>query len=238
MDGELNCQFYDNKPYKLITMPLTASMYCRFPSNWKQRCHIPPSQWLPGIPKQLTGTICGRDDHKPTCNCRRWRKALFQLTSLITSQLCGAVWQASVWLSLRVRLCVWVLCVRKQLFIARVRIQKTQQDNKWGRGAKRYFSQGLIIGMKSVQQLNHEAGSHRRLFFWWCSVRHFPGFISQPEPELLRLPLIVAHSPIETCHFSPPVTPGGPEMWMSYALWWTGPCFSPSVNWDSSSNPA
>lgn len=85
----------------------------------------------------------------PHSCCRRWRKALFQLTSLITSQLCGVVWHS---LCLIVCVCVCCLCNCSSQSVN----LKTQQNDKWGQGTKLLFLLGWIIGMKSSPQFNTE----------------------------------------------------------------------------------
>lgn len=44
--------------------------------------------------KTIKGADSAGDDHRPARRCRRWRKPLLKLTSLITSQLSGAVWHS------------------------------------------------------------------------------------------------------------------------------------------------
>lgn len=44
--------------------------------------------------KTINGSDSAGDDHRPARRCRRWREPLLKLTSLITSQLSGAVWRS------------------------------------------------------------------------------------------------------------------------------------------------
>lgn len=48
--------------------------------------------WCSRKTKTINGTGSAGDDHRPTLGCRRWRKPLLELASLITSQLSGVVW--------------------------------------------------------------------------------------------------------------------------------------------------
>lgn len=116
--------------------------------------------------KTINRTISVRDDHKPTLNCRRWRKAVFQLTSLITSQLCRVVWR-SLCLIVGVCVCGCFVCVCVCNCSSQSVNSKTQQNDKWGQGTKCYFFQGLIIGMKSSEQLNTGTEHHNRLHRFW-----------------------------------------------------------------------
>lgn len=51
--------------------------------------------------KTIKGADSAGDDHRPARRCRRWRKPLLKLTSLITSQLSGAVWRSPAFLRVR-----------------------------------------------------------------------------------------------------------------------------------------
>lgn len=83
--------------------------------------------------KTINGTDAAGDDHRPARRCRRWRKPLLKLTSLITSQLSGAVWRPPAFPRVRFK-----------------RKTHTQHKNKQEPGRRWNFRLLLVNGHRSA----------------------------------------------------------------------------------------
>lgn len=85
--------------FALISKYLPVKPPPHWQPTWQMVHTVPDLDAQMAAGPQNTKTIKKRsagDDRRPTLDCRRWRKPPLKWTSLITSQLCGAVWHSSL----------------------------------------------------------------------------------------------------------------------------------------------